>query len=84
MIISKYVVNILNLYVFGILAGLTGAFWSYVITSSVNERDKILKMKKWYSQKDYSSLMRTLSKKAEIYIFIILVELFIIYLLKLY
>ena len=82
--ISNYIVNIMNLYVFGILAGLTGAFWGYVITKAANDNEGILNKEKWYSYNDYYSLMFTLSKKARNYIVIIIVEFVVIYFLRLY
>lgn len=82
--ISKYVVDIMNLYVFGILAGLTGAFWGYIITRAENDRDDLMILQPWFSQQKYLSLMTALVRKTFIYIIVFFAEIFLISLLKLY
>lgn len=82
--ISKYIVNIMNMYVFGILAGLTGAVWGFVITQDANRRNMIMKKQPWYSYKEYYSLTLTIAYRGFYYFIGIFIELAIIYFLKIY
>lgn len=82
--ISKYIVDIMNLYVVSLLAGLTGAFWGSIITKAVNDKDKIMTTKPWLSREKYISLMNTLTKQARNYIFGIIIEIGIIAVFNIY
>jgi hypothetical protein len=82
-VISKLLFQGLNLYFSAILAGLTGAFWGYMIpkdTSFVNRRTR----EKWFLPEEYFSFVSSVGKKSFWFLFAILIEFILIWFFKIY
>ena len=82
--ISKYLVDIMNFYVIGILSGLTGAYWGLIISRALKDRDDLMIFEPWLSDEKYRSLMVTLSNSTLKFIIGIGIEIVVIAVFNIY
>jgi len=82
--LSNLLFNGMNFYLQGVLAGLTGGVWGYGINKAYKKQEKIENNIKKFTEQQYNIILRKAFYQAIFFIFLVIIEILIIVLLKLY